>query len=87
MQRGYASCAREGAPCVTALIAANPHLNLAREQAKWAAALPLVAPRRRAGMTLGAFDSEQVGADDNRGEGADPPYTDALLDPAVISPP
>ena len=86
MQRGYASCAREGAPCVTALIVANPHLNLAREQAKWAAALPLVAPPRRAGMTLGAFDPEQVDPEDNRREGGDAPYTDALLDPAVTSP-
>jgi NitT/TauT family transport system substrate-binding protein len=83
MQRGYASCAREGAPCVTALIAANPHLNLAREQAKWAAALPLVAPPRRAGMTLGAFDP---GSDGPGHEGSVPPYTNELLDPAMTSP-
>lgn len=84
MQRGYVTCARDGTPCVTALIAANPHLNFAREQAKWAAARPLIAPTRRNGMTLGAFDAAQVGPDPSgQGGTGDPPYTDELLDPSV----
>jgi NitT/TauT family transport system substrate-binding protein len=89
IQRGYAACVRDADPCVGALIAANPHLILGREQAKWAAALPLIAPPRRAGMTLGAFDPAQPGVnctDPARGEIGDLPCTDLLLDLAVTTP-
>jgi NitT/TauT family transport system substrate-binding protein len=89
VQRAHAACVRDGLPCVTALVDANPHLSLAREQARWSAARPLIAPARRAGLTLGAFDPAQVGADtidQGRREPVEPPYTDRLLDPAVTSP-
>lgn len=80
-QRGYASCANAPEACVAALTAANPHLDTVREHAKWAAARPLIAPPRRAGMTLGAFDPTQVGADC-----AGDACTSELLDAAVTSP-
>jgi NitT/TauT family transport system substrate-binding protein len=80
-QRGYAICATQGGPCVAALLAANPHLNIERERAKWAAARPLVAPPRRAGSVLGTFDPQQTASDCP----ADT-CTNELLDPAVISP-
>lgn len=89
-QRGYATCAAAGDPCVAALVAANPHLDRNRELAKWAAAAPLVAPRRRAGLTLGAFDPAQVTgkvADVAHAANSDVTCTDALLDPSVLSPP
>lgn len=81
-QRGYAACASEGAPCIQALVAANPHLNADRERAKWAAARPLVAPARRAGRTLGAFEPGQTDSD-CPGDTC----SNELLDAAVISPP
>jgi hypothetical protein len=80
-QRGYATCATEGEPCVAALVGANPHLNAQRERVKWAAARTLVAPQRRAGTTLGAFDPRQTATDCP----ADT-CTNELLDAAVISP-
>ena len=80
-QRGYATCASDGEPCVAALVAANPHLDLGRERAKWAAARPLVAPPRRAGLPLGAFDPVQTAADCS----ADT-CTNELLDATLISP-
>jgi len=89
VQRGYAACARQGEPCVAALVDANAHLIPGREQARWAAALPLIAPPRRAGRMLGAFDPIQVGldcTDPARREIGDLPCTDALLDPAVTTP-
>lgn len=80
-QRGYATCAADGQPCIVALTVANPHLDIGRERAKWAAARPLIAPPRRAGMTLGAFDPGATGAD-CPGDAC----TNELLDAAVTSP-
>jgi len=70
-QRGYAVCASNGEPCLDALLAANAHLDRARENAKWQVFVPLDAPARLAGTTFGAFESES----------SDGAATDELLDP------
>lgn len=63
IQRGYAACADPAAPCLAALLAANEHLDAAREAAKWAAARPLLYPPADANATFGAFSATRVDAD------------------------
>ena len=89
VQRGYAACADPAAPCLAALLAANPHLDAAREAAKWAAAVPLLYPPRSATATCGAFDTSRVEADIAHATTADPPlaravFTNRFLDAGVV---
>ncbi len=89
VQRGYAACADPAAPCVAALLAANPHLDAARESAKWAAAVPLLYPPRSATATYGGFDASRVEADIAYAATADPPlaravFTNRFLDAGVV---
>lgn len=89
VQRGYAVCGNPAMPCLDALVAANSHLDTAREGAKWAAAVPLLYPASAASATFGVFDRTRVEADLSRAGVADPPlanavFTNRFLDGAVM---
>ncbi|MEO8037439.1 MAG: ABC transporter substrate-binding protein [Betaproteobacteria bacterium] len=79
LQRGYATCAGDGEPCLAALLAANPYLDPTREHAKWQVFVPLSAPGRLAGTTFGAFESPPGAAPDRS-------VADEMLDPGLKVP-
>jgi len=60
LQQTTATCAVDSAPCLEALLLANPYLDAGREAAKWRAVRPLLAPSSLAGTTLGAFDAARL---------------------------
>jgi len=62
VQRTTAACAVDAAPCLEALLLANPFLDASREAAKWRAVRPLLAPPSLVGKTLGAFDATRLAA-------------------------
>lgn len=70
VQRAAAGCVRDGAPCLAALLGANPHLDAGQETGKWRAMQPLLGPQRLRGTTLGAFDAKRL--------------ADGLADPAAV---
>lgn len=55
VQQAHGACVRDSGPCLDALTAANPHLDRDAEAAKWQAAAPLIAPKRRSGQPIGGF--------------------------------
>lgn len=70
VQRAAAGCVHDGAPCLAALLAANPHLDAVQETGKWRAMQPLLGPQRLRGTTLGAFVATRL--------------ADGLADPAAV---
>jgi NitT/TauT family transport system substrate-binding protein len=92
LQRATATCVLDAAPCLEALLLANPFLDAGREAAKWRAVRPLLAPSSLAGKTLGAFESARVavglpeGAATTPGLGPADAVTPQYLDPSVLVP-
>jgi hypothetical protein len=56
------ACVLVAAPCLEALLLANPFLDAGREAAKWRAVRPLLAPSSLTGTTLGAFAPARLAA-------------------------
>jgi NitT/TauT family transport system substrate-binding protein len=92
VQRATAACAVDPAPCLEALLLANPFLDTGREAAKWRAVRPLLAPPSLAGTPLGAFDPARLAAGlperGPRQPGLEPEdaVTARFLDPSVLRP-
>lgn len=59
VQRAQLACTRDPAPCLEALLVANPHLDRDTEAARWRLAVPLMAPRRLSGGIMGAFEPDR----------------------------
>jgi NitT/TauT family transport system substrate-binding protein len=60
VQRAAAGCVSDGAPCLAALLGANPHLDADQEAGKWRAMQPLLGPRRLRGTVLGALEPARL---------------------------
>jgi NitT/TauT family transport system substrate-binding protein len=92
VQRATAACVVDPAPCLEALLLANPFLDAGREDAKWRAVRPLLAPSSLAGTTLGAFDAARLAAGLPEGAAPTPDrrlqeaVTARYLDPSILVP-
>jgi NitT/TauT family transport system substrate-binding protein len=56
VQRAQVACIHKPGLCLSALLAANPHLDRHAEAARWRLVAPLMAPRRLSGAIMGAFE-------------------------------
>lgn len=92
VQRATAACTIDPAPCLEALLLANPFLDARHEAAKWRAVRPLLAPPSLAGTTLGGFAPARLavglpeGASATPGLGPEDAVTARYLDPSILVP-
>lgn len=87
VQRAYAACVRAAIPCLEALLAANPHLDGGVETSKWRLVSPLIAPGRRSGETLGAFEADRIRTTARRSDvSPGPRWTNEFLSLAHVVP-
>lgn len=63
VQRAQVACALSPAPCLAALLAANPHLDPEAETARWRLVSPLMAPARLSGRIMGSFEPDRPDTD------------------------
>ncbi len=84
LRDAHRDCVAAPEACITALTAANPHLDPDLEREKWAVAAPLVRPAGLAASAVGRFEPGRVIA--HHGPEAAEAVTNRFLDAAVSAP-